>query len=567
MSRAQVRPAARVSRLILAVVLVGAVLTGCAGIPREGSVRAGQADIIDESPLQVFLPSGPQRDASIQSILLGFIDAASSPEGNYAIAREFLTTGFSATWEPTAGVTVDSGTGRTATDVDAQTMQVTVIPVAEVSAAGEYREVDSAPVPLTYQFVQVEGQWRISSAPNGTVVDETTFNDVFSASSLYFFDPGFRTLVPDRRWFPRGASAPTKIVNAVLGGPSPWLVGAVVTAFPEGTALTADTVQVVGRSAMVDLNNEALNADRITLERMKAQLTSSLPAGMSVQISIDQNPQGIEDLTSAELAVNPRVDARALVLRNGELGFLAASGQSLTPIGGISDGVVGLNPSAITLGSGQRSAAVLAGSGVYVVRAGDAPVLLDQRPRLIAPSIDVEGFVWSVPADQPGAVLVFGSTSQAIAVPTPWPEATAIQSLKVSRDGTRLAVAFTIGPESRLVVVGIIRKDGVPVGLGPPMQIAADIGVPLDVAWIDEMTVASLSAQPTGTREIVAREIGGVSTTLESPPAGAALAGSNSLRDLRALTTGGGLQVQRGVGWQQRLDGVRVLATQQGINQ
>jgi len=557
---------ARRTRLLLAVLTVGVLLTGCAGIPREGGVQAGQGEIIDESPAQVFLPSRPQKDASIQAILVGFIDAASSPESNYAIAREFLTSGFAAAWDPTAGVTVDDGIGRVLTDVDAQTIRVSVTPVAEVSATGEYREGDSTPVALNYEFVQVEGQWRISAAPNGTVIDETTFNDVFSASSLYFFNPSFKTLVPDLRWFPRGASAPTKIVNAVLNGPSSWLLGAVVTAFPEGTTLTADAVQVVGRNAMVDLNSEALNADRITLERMKAQLAASLPAGMRVEITIDRNSQNIQDLASPEVAVNPRVDARALVLRNGEFGFLAASGQSLTPVAGLSTGLEALSPTAITLGAGQRSAAALSAGGVYLVRANDAPLLLDDRSRLIAPSIDSDGFVWSVPADRPNAVLVFGTSTEGTAVQTPWLEATEIQSLKVSRDGSRLVVVYTIGSESRMAVAGIIRTDGTPVGLTPPLQLASDIGTPLDVAWIDELTVASLSTVANGTKAIVAREIGGVSTTLESPPGGAVLAGSNSVRDLRALTTDGVLQVQRGVGWQNRLDGVSVLVTQQGIN-
>ncbi|WP_052542561.1 hypothetical protein [Cryobacterium roopkundense] len=179
----------RAGRAVVTVLTAALVLSGCAGIPREGGVRAGQPDIIDESPAQVFLPSRPQKDASAQSILLGFVDAASSPESNYAIAREFLTSDFSSSWDPTAGVTVDDGAGRVATEIDAQNIEVTLTPTAEVSARGEFREVDPIPVTLDYQFRQVDGQWRISAAPNGTVIDETTFNDVFSASSLTFSTP------------------------------------------------------------------------------------------------------------------------------------------------------------------------------------------------------------------------------------------------------------------------------------------------------------------------------------------------------------------------------------------
>jgi hypothetical protein len=551
---------------VLAVLAAAAVLlSGCSGIPRSSGVHAGQAALPDDNPAPVFLPSRPRKDASPDAILRGFIDAASSPESNYAIAREFLTPGYSGSWDPNAGVTVDDGSGRSTTVIDAKTMQFSVDPVAEVDARGEYREVDaSTPVPLRYQFARVGGQWRISEAPNGTVIDQNTFRDVFSAQALYFFDPGFDYLVPDLRWFPRGASAPTKIVNAVLAGPSPWLAGAVVTAFPEGTKLTADAVQVVGRDAKVDLNSEALNADRLTLQRMASQLANSLPAGLTVTVTIDQNSQDIGDLGGNTPAVNPRVDARALILRDGKFGFLAATGSSLTPIAGISEQIAALKPAAVTLSPGQTLAAALTSNGVYGVSVGDSPRLLDPRRGLIDPSVDTDGYVWSVPSKRPGELFAYSSTGTAIAVPTPWQEASSIRSLKVSRDGTRLIALLSYGADTQFVVAAIKREKKVPVGLGEPVLLASD-GVPLDATWIDELNVASLTRLPDGEERIIAQQIGGVSTPIESAPGSITIAGSNTLRTLRTLNAKGGLQVQRGVGWQERIDRVAVLATQQGI--
>jgi hypothetical protein len=551
----------------LALLAAAAILlSGCSGIPRAGGVHAGQSALPDDNPAPVFLPSRPRKDATPEAILAGFIDAASSPESNYAIAREFLAPDYSGSWDPSAGVTVDDGTGRSTTVIDAQTMQFSVDPVAEVDAKGEYREIESStPVPLRYEFAKVGGQWRISKAPNGTVIDQNTFRDVFSAQALYFFDPGFSYLVPDLRWFPRGASAPTKIVNAVLAGPSPWLAGAVVTAFPEGTKLTADAVQVVGRDAKVDLNSEALNADRLTLQRMASQLANSLPAGLSVTVTIDQNSQDIGDLGGSAPTVNPRVDSRALILRDGKFGFLGATGASLTPIAGISDPIAALKPTAVTLSPGQALAAALTAKGVYEVSVGEAPRLLDPRRGLIAPSIDNYGYVWSVPSSRPSQLFVYRQSGEAVAVPTPWPEASSIRALRVSRDGTRLIALLGSGTDTRFVVAAIKREKNVPVGLGEPVNLASAGGVPLDATWIDELTVASLTRLPDGEEHIVAQQIGGLSTPLESVPGSVAIAGSNTLRTLRALDARGGLQVQRGVGWQERINGVSVLATQQGI--
>ncbi|GAA3892507.1 hypothetical protein GCM10022381_37720 [Leifsonia kafniensis] len=547
---------------VLAVML----LAGCSGIPRAGEVQAGAAAPQGDTLTPIFLPSSPEANASQESILRGFIDAASSPENNYEIAREFLAPADSAIWAPDAGVTVDDGSGRVIQVVDDMAMQFSVKPVAEVNANGEYREVgSSAPVTLLYHFVQVDGQWRISQPPNGTVIDQNTFRDVFSSQELYFFDPTFTYLVPDLRWFPRGASAPTKIVNAVLAGPSPWLAPAVTTAFPEGTKLTADAVQVIARVAQVDLNNEALNADRVTLQRMKSQLTNSLPSGLSVTITISHNSQDINDLGDAAPIVNPRGDARALILRNDEFGFLGATGSTLTPVDGLSDTIAALKPTAVTLAAGQHFAAALAEGGVYGIGIGAPAKLVDPRDGLIAPSVDPYDVIWSVPADRPAELFAYTSSGESVAVPTSWQDATSIRSLVVSRDGTRLIALLGTGADLRFVVVAITRDKGVPVALGEPLTLAAAAGTPLGATWIDDVTVASLTATSTGTEQIVAQEIGGVRTPLEPAPHSVSITGGNTLRDLRALSVNDGLQVQWGSGWQERIDHVALIATQQGL--
>ncbi|WEO78178.1 LpqB family beta-propeller domain-containing protein [Cryobacterium sp. SO2] len=553
-------------RLLAVVTAAALLLSGCSSIPRSGAVQAGQDAVTGENPAPIFLPFGPGADATMEEILTGFIDAATSPDNNYEIAREFLTPEFSESWKSDAGVTVYDGSERTFGQVDESTMMFEVKPVAEVNANGEYHEeASSSSVPLRYSFTLVDGQWRISAAPNGTVLDQSTFKDVFSAQSLYFFDPDYRYLIPDVRWYPRGASTPTKIVNGVLNGPSEWLAGAVTSAFPEGTALTADAVTVVARDAKVDLNSEALNADTITLQRMRSQLETSLPSGLTVSITINQNSQDIDELGSSEPEVNPRVDARALVLRDGEFGFLAATGKTVTPLAGLSESIVALAPTAIALSPSQTAAAALTPSGVFGVRVGDEARLLDPRQNLIEPSIDGSGFVWSVPADRPNELFVYNAQGEASALLTPWLDASSIAALQVSRDGTRVIALLSAAGETRLVVAAVLRENGVPTGLGEAVQLASGPGTPVDATWIDQSTVAYLSVQPNGEDRIVAHEIGGTSTQLESSTGITAIAGSNLLRDLRALSTDGSLLVQRGVGWQERIGEVTVIATQQGI--
>ncbi len=74
---------------------------------------------------------------------------------------------------------------------------------------------------LEFSLRQENGEWRISSAPNGLLVSRTTFRTIFLNYSLEFFTSDFSYLVPDSRWFLRSSSTPTAIINELLAGPAP----------------------------------------------------------------------------------------------------------------------------------------------------------------------------------------------------------------------------------------------------------------------------------------------------------------------------------------------------------
>ncbi|MFP3381242.1 hypothetical protein SB767_33510, partial [Bacillus sp. SIMBA_069] len=83
-------------------------------------------------------------------------------------------------------VTVDDGRNRSYED-QGSLWRVDVTPVANVDAVGAYRPVAStAPVGLNYQLSKENGEWRISVAPDGVVIDEPTFRAVYSQQTLYF---------------------------------------------------------------------------------------------------------------------------------------------------------------------------------------------------------------------------------------------------------------------------------------------------------------------------------------------------------------------------------------------
>jgi hypothetical protein len=545
-------------------VLLFAGLAACSGIPRSGPVEAGQNVGTDDDIDVIFLAADPVKGASQQDILNGFILAAKSPQDDYQIARRYLTQAAADSWKPNEGAIVDTGPRPTTALSDSE-LQMNVTPVATVDSNGAYAESgSSAPLPLSFTFKQVDGEWRIDKLADGIVIEDLFFDQVFSSHALYFYDPTFTYLVPDLRWFPSSTSVGTRVVKALLAGPSTWLGdGAVVTAFPDGTSTTS--VVTTGGQTQVELSSNVLQADANDLARMQYQLRTSLSdlaSASNVSISVDQNVVPIPGSNVTPPDSAPRVDSRPLVLRDGAFGYVA--GASVAPIPGISDGVEGLQPLSAAYSATSETAAVKAGNGqVYAVRNGDAPAALDTRGGLIDPAVDPFGYVWAVPTDAPTSVSVYGPDDAGVTIPTSWDGASGITSLEISRDGTRALAFLSVDGLPKLVVAAVIRNQaGVPQRLGQPVELSTGQGAPVDATWVDQLTVASVTALPSGENRAVAQVLGGRSSSLGAPVGAVSIAGGNGLEGLRVLSGDGGLQQQRGSAWQATITGISRLAVQ-----
>lgn len=550
---------------ILAVGLVTAGLTACGGIPTSGEVRAGDPFSEEEFTDFVFNPLGPTKDADQLGILQGFIAAFTGTQGDYATAREFLSKDFKKEWDPRQSVLIRTG-APSYRALDESTMEFSFTSKAQLDETGAYTAVPPAVQNLDYSFVKEDGQWRISQAPPGIVLAESTFLTIFSKHALYFYDLSLQYLVPDERWFPGGTTA-TRIVNALLDGPPEWLKGAVVSQFPDGTQLTpGTTVTVESTVAQVDLTSDAAAADARQRQLMQLQLSESLSSvsGIaSVEVSIAGSVLSITPLgANAPISQRP-VDSRPLVLSDGQFGYL--SGGKVTELDGLGPKIVALQPEAVTVGVGASVAAVLNANGVSLVRKDGEPKLLDSRPGLIAPSIDDFGYVWTVPASTPNALLAFDFAGKSYPVSVSLPTDSVIRSLDVSQDDSRVVILLQSSSGPRLLVASIIRDPSqgfVPIGIGTPvLDTIVDADTALDAAWIDRFSVATLAAVPDEAR-VTSYEIGGVQTSLGKLANSTAIVGGNGRTGLRVLDSEGTMQSPRGSSWQASATDIDLIATQ-----
>jgi hypothetical protein len=549
-------------RRALGVLLAGLtlVLTACAGLPLSGTVNPGLPAVDGATDPEIrFVPNAPQKGASAEDIVNGFLRAGSGPQGEWAIAREFLTSDFQSRWNPRASVTVDRLADRTTpTEPLDGVSTVEVEPTGFVDANGAYTPQTGGAVALEFTVVQEDGEWRISHAPDGVVLFEEEFRSVYRAVSLQYFDPAWRYLVPDVRWYPRPNIATAVATALVDGAPSGWLLGAVRSGFPEDVSVVG-TVPIVDGAAQVELSAAALPLGQTVLNRMLTQLQQSLA---SADVSSVRMTVAGATLDASPAATRPtRVDQQSLVQRtDGGFGFAEGDGVEAVPV---SEAVQAVAAAAVEVAPSLDTAAVRTAAGV-VLRAGVDGQLasLDDRGGLIDPTIDPDGTIWTVPSGSPAAVLAHPADGPAIAVSDAWPGAAAISAMRVSRDGTRLAAAVSVRGSTEIWVAGIRRTDeGAAIALGQPIPLATLDGDARGLAWLDDATVAALDASG-GEVSLREQPVGGPGTDLTVPDGTVAVVGGNSSARLRGAD--GAVYVRQGPNWAQIFGGIAVLAGQQG---
>lgn len=548
-------------RMAALAVLTAAIvaLTGCGGLPTAGPVNPGlEAGGAPGVPDVDFLPAGPQPGASPEDIVRGFIDAATSPTGTWERARLFLAADYADEWEPRAGVTIDELGDRTFT-VSEDAVELTLAPVADVDSSGAYRLSEAESGTVGYSLAQGgDGEWRITNAPNGIILDTDSFSAVYRAYELMYFDPDWTHLVPDVRWYPR-ASAVNRIASALINGsPSPWLAASVSNAFPEAVELAPGGVTFREGVAQIELPPSVLGSDTTTLSRMRLQLSASLQtAGVSsVALLVDGAEVEVEQAEVASVTVDPR----ALVRTEDAFGYLDGGEVARVPLSAV---IEETSATRIAIGrEGTTAALRLDDESVARVELGGTLQIVDDRRGLIAPIIDEKGSVWSVPADDPTELIVVDSDGIERPMGGDWAGASRVDAMRLSPDGTRLAAAIVVGGSHWLVVSGVVRNssDGQAAGLGEQLRLARLAGPAIDVAWTDEKTIAAAVDIADGT-QVIEQTVGGPGTSSVAPVEGVeSIAAGNSATAVRLLSTDGGLYSRRGTGWQETASSIEVLA-------
>ncbi|MFV0460071.1 MAG: LpqB family beta-propeller domain-containing protein [Actinomycetales bacterium] len=510
--------------LLVLVLLVPAV-SGCAQIPASGPVVAGE-EVDPGVELHAIVP-GPAIGASPSEIVNGFIQAMISAEGEYEVARSYLTPAAAARWKPSNKTYVfadlsisnelSAGAGsRPEREAAQQTSGILTLSVTEtIDADGHLAQVyPPQRTPIDLDLTMVDDEWRIDALPDATLLAEIDLDFVFSSYNLYYLDPARSFLVADPRWLPDTASTPARIAALLLRGPPAWLRGAVVTAFPKGTQLRAPAgVQVQDGVAQVSVTPEARQADAGQRGLMRAQLLATLQpvvAVQDVQILVDSARLDVDEVTvHSEPSMS---ESPALLMGDRVQKLVDGNPSPVESIAALRDS----DADALAMDYSSDRFAILADDRKELRLAGEdgleAPVLSGDE--LTVPSFDWRGWVWSTEVDCQGQITAVSADSEVVQVHADWLAGRELSSLRVARDGVRVLIASTdAAGTGHLELAAITRdEDGVPHSLAraPEATMGSSVSSVRDAAWVGPARVVVLGTAVDSTDlRVLQVEVGG----------------------------------------------------------
>ncbi|WP_434613560.1 LpqB family beta-propeller domain-containing protein [Arthrobacter sp. A5] len=500
-------------RLLAAVVAVLLCAAGCAVIPSSGAVGKSDPVAGRSNPINIdFRQNAPVQGASPTSIIEGFIAAGTGVTDDFQVARQYLAHKISGTWRADARTLVYKETFKvvsTGTDSD---FKIDFSTESMVDANGILTPAEAGAVEtVKFGLVKEDGEWRISSVPDGIMLQSANFATLYSPYSLYFYDPSFAYAVPDIRWLAgKATTRATSIVRAMLNGPAPYLKGAVASAFPDGIRLVRDSVPINNGVAQLDLTAQPLlDATVKARQQMQAQLLLTLQRNLNTVTSVTLRADtreidlGPQESGQPALVVNHQVPHTQVGISKGELVHFD-NGQTTAIVGLASMAKYGPSHPAQSYTKPQYAFLNADHSQLFSVVPGQLEEAGATGPNLTAPSFSPQDWVWTAAGDGGGQVIAFhpdgskaGQPAAAVVLSVQWLTGRTVTSFRVSRDGSRALIISEQNGVSSVQITGILRAGDVPKDLTPPITVVSSVN-PSFGAWVSETSMAVMRPSATG---------------------------------------------------------------------
>ena len=497
--------------LVVLLAVLG-LLAGCVSVPTSGPVEQveGQPPECQNCINVDVAPPSPGDDA--KQVVQGFLRATSNFQPNYAVARQFLTTGAAEKWAPESGVSIYSGSIQAA----GNTVILNGRLVGSLGPDRSYTAQDK-PWRVNFGMVQQNGEWRISTPPAGLMVAEFAFSSFYQPYNLYFVGNG-SALVPNPIYLPNlrnQAGIASVLMRALLNGPSQWLAPAVTSALPEGTALSVDAVTITDGVAEVALSEPVLSLNDGQRTLMAAQVLYTLqPTGIrGVAFTVNQRPYAIPgaDPGTSEVTLDSRFAALDPIPPGIVESVYTAQGAAVSVTSPMVDpgrtipvpGPLGQGRWRITqlaVSAAASDVAAVTDGGTVLRRAevadGTVRTVLDDVTDLLRPEFTRFAELWSVGRSGGRQRLWVERDGRVSQVDSALLNRGTITAFSISPDGVRMALIRQVDGRTELGLARIVRGERIRLDGWLPLDVTRsttpDLSVLADLGWSDATSLVVL---------------------------------------------------------------------------
>ncbi|MCD0451212.1 LpqB family beta-propeller domain-containing protein [Actinocorallia sp. API 0066] len=503
--------------------LAGLVLaSGCASLPTGGRVATETYDARTEpfdEPYVRIVPTRPKAGWAPEDVVRGYLVAMANFDNDRTTFRSYLADDvkFDASLRPPITVLDDDGfqgplllPGQN--DKVSQ-VQLVGNRLGRITSSGQYVAAGQQAHEVTFTLTQNKaGEWRIAYAPRDLVLRRSDVDRAFRTTNLYYFAPDRQSLVPDAVFLPQlnRSDLPSQLVKSLLSKTTPWLSGAVVSAFPPGTRLLGGKVRLEDDDIVtVNLSEEAATGN---IDEMSAQLMWTLGQLSEVQtlrVQIDgrtrRTSDGLEVQTlkrweplGPDAAYAAIAKTRYLLDGEGRLSLLQGKQSSAFP----ALRQRSMRAPAVSLDG--REFAGISGRSLQVgdLSTGDVSEVLkaEKGATLLRPSWDRHGYLWIVQNTGSTSTLWLRAPGAVKAVQVALPKELGGQfkALRIARDGVRVAALVSNGLTTE-IQISRIAPTATGYAMGPFHPINAELSGLVDLAWRDADTLAVLGTSGTST--------------------------------------------------------------------
>lgn len=546
-------PSLRRAVLVLLGLIALLTTAGCVNLPANtsASVVANPAKGGSGADVRIW-PQAPQRGASPEQIVEGFIQTAASDPSNLPITQDYLTGDAANNWHPNRVVVFSdvSSPVRVAGDAQHVKVEITGTEVATVSDNGAYQQIlnprKENPYSFDLTFDPTKDYYRIDRLPGvdfGILLTQEAFRANYATYYLYYLNndkPDSSMIpVPDYQRSQTGDAATAQnLINALLAGPPEAMAGIASVAAPKvGPAspvtITPNNTAFVPIKSPTNCTAQGKRVCTLLADEMLATLSNLASVNNVTLVDLRGNPlmtsSGVDRLESRyHIAVSAAkntsfyyLDSKTTQVSRFDSNSASSNPTSVEQVGPLTRKYSQIAVSDVAVGNNapQTYAAVVddKGSKLYVGMPGqpkDTPPVYTAAVghHISSLSWDAFGHLWFL--DTAGAAVSLyrlDMTAQPKpvlqAVPVTGDSCT-ISRIAVAPDGLRIAVSCTPdGFTGDSVVVAMVEEAGSSIeanlSFGLEQPVVNGWTSVSDVSWHGGQALAVLGASSPSSPETV----------------------------------------------------------------